>query len=378
MTFEIISKDKNTKARLGLLKTKSGEVETPLFMPVATKTSVKHISPQDLIEMEARAIISNAFVLFLKPGVDIIKKANGIAKFMNYPGIIFTDSGGFQMYSEHIYLGSEEEGVWFRNPSNGDKFYISPEKDMEIQHSLNSDVAMCLDSMPLLGESKASIAQAVRKTSYWARKCKIKHNELNKNKPKNKKQLLFGICQGGIYEDLRDESAKEISEIDFDGYAIGGLALGEPKANEYQMIEIAKKHFPENKPIYLMGAGNPLELLEAVSRGVDIFDSRFPTKNARRGTLFSSKGMIRITNQKYKDDFSSIDQECQCFVCKKYSKSYIRHLLLEKEGVGYRLASYHNIFYLQNLMAKTRDAIKNGKFMDLLKEMRQLYQGYGD
>ena len=373
MSFKILHKDKKTKARVGRLKTKSGNIETPFFMPVATKTAAKHISSEDLDSMKAKAIISNAFVLSLRPGDQLIKKMGGIAEFMSYSGITFTDSGGFQMYSPSLYLGSKEDGVLFRDPYTGEKKFVTPEVDMEIQLNLGSDVAMCLDSMPLIEESKESIAEAVRKTTIWAKRCKIHHDKMQKTLPKGKKQLLFGISQGGIHADLRKRSVKEISQIDFDGYSIGGLALGEPKEAEYKMIEVAKSILPENKPVYLMGAGDPVELLEAISRGVDIFDSRFPTKNARRGSLFTSKGRISIRNSRFKHDNGPLDKECDCFVCKKYTCSYIRHLLLQEEGVGFRLASYHNLYFLQNLMREAKEEIKRGKFRNFAENFKKKY-----
>ena len=373
MSFKILHKDKKTKARVGRLKTKSGNIETPFFMPVATKTAAKHISSEDLDSMKAKAIISNAFVLSLRPGDQLIKKMGGIAEFMSYSGITFTDSGGFQMYSPSLYLGSKEDGVLFRDPYTGEKKFVTPENDMEIQLNLGSDVAMCLDSMPLIEESKESIAEAVRKTTIWAKRCKIHHDKMQKTLPKGKKQLLFGISQGGIHADLRKRSVKEISQIDFDGYSIGGLALGEPKEAEYKMIEVAKSILPENKPVYLMGAGDPVELLEAISRGVDIFDSRFPTKNARRGSLFTSKGRISIRNSRFKHDNGPLDKECDCFVCKKYTCAYIRHLLLQEEGVGFRLASYHNLYFLQNLMREAKEEIKRGKFRNFAENFKKKY-----
>ncbi|MEM4259404.1 MAG: tRNA guanosine(34) transglycosylase Tgt [Candidatus Pacearchaeota archaeon] len=368
--FKIKHKDKETKARVGILSTRSGKIETPFFMPVATKTSVKHISTCDLHNMKANAVISNAFVLFLRPGTSLIKKMGGIAKFMGFKGIVFTDSGGFQMYSPRLYLGAKEDGVIFRNPYTNEKIFITPEKDMEIQLDLGSDVAMCLDSMPLLSNSKEEIAEAVRKTSRWARRCKMHHHNLQEKIKEGKRQLLFGIIQGGIYDDLRKLSAKDIVSFDFDGYAIGGLALGEPKEDEYKMIEIAKSIIPEEKPIYLMGAGEPLELLEAISRGCDIFDSRFPTQNARRGAIFTSQGRINIKAAKYKEDKNPIDKNCSCFVCKKYSRAYIRHLLLQEEGAGMRLATYHNLYYLQRLMEDARKAIKKGRFAEFVKNYK--------
>jgi queuine tRNA-ribosyltransferase len=372
--FDILSKDKKTKARVGILATKSGKIETPFFMPVATKTAVKHISACDLHEMKARAVISNAFVLFLRPGVELIKKMGGIAKFMSFNGIVFTDSGGFQMYSPRLYAGSKDEGVIFRNPYTSQKVFITPEKDMEIQLDLGSDVAMCLDSMPLISEKKKSIGEAVIKTTRWAKRCKIHHDRLQKKIKFGKKQLLFGIIQGGIHEDLRRLSARDMVSLNFDGYSIGGLALGEPKKDEYKMIEAAKKIIPEEKPVYLMGAGEPLEVLEAIGRGCDIFDSRFPTQNARRGGIFTSEGRINIKNAGFKTDKNPIDKNCSCFVCKRYSRAYIRHLLLEEEGAGLRLASYHNLHFMQNLIKKAREAIKKGKFSAFLKDFEKRWK----
>jgi len=374
--FKIKHRDKKTKARVGILQTKSGKIETPFFMPVATKTAVKHISACDLHKMKANAVISNAFVLFLRPGTELIKKMGGIAKFMSFNGIVFTDSGGFQMYSPRLYVGSKEDGVTFRNPYTNQKLFVTPEKDMEIQIDLGSDVAMCLDSMPLISESKKSVAEAVRKTSNWARMCKIHHDKLQKKLKQNQKQLLFGITQGGIHKDLRELSAKEIVNLDFDGYSIGGLALGETKEEEYKMIEVTKSIIPEKKPVYLMGAGEPLELLEAISRGCDIFDSRFPTQNARRGAIFTSEGRINIKGGGFRDDNGPIDKNCSCFVCKNYSRAYIRHLLLQDEGAGFRLASYHNLHYLQRLMEDAKKAIKSGKFKEFIADFKKKQRIY--
>ena len=371
--FLIKHNDKNTKARIGVLHTKSGKIETPFFMPVATKTAVKHISACDLHEMKANAVISNAFVLFLRPGTELIEKMGGIAKFMSFNGVVFTDSGGFQMYSPRLYVGSKENGVMFRNPYTNEKLFITPEKDMEIQLDLGSDVAMCLDSMPLIENSKKDVAEAVRKTTNWAKKCRIHHSKLQENLKSQERQLLFGIIQGGIHEDLRKISAKELVALDFDGYSIGGLALGESKEEEYRMIEVAKSLIPEEKPVYLMGAGDPLELLEAISRGCDIFDSRFPTQNARRGAIFTSTGRINIKSARFKEDGNPIDKNCKCFVCKNYSRAYIRHLLVQEEGAGLRLASYHNLHYLQRLMDDVKSAIKSGKFLRFLEDFKKIH-----
>lgn len=371
--FTIVARDTASKARSGLLHTKSGDVETPFFMPVATKTAVKHIASGDLEDMRARAIICNAFVLGMRPGAQAIEKLGGIGKFMAFPGIVFTDSGGFQMYSSRLYLDATDNGVKFRNPYTGEQIFMTPEADMELQLRLGSDVALCLDSMPLLSAQKHEVAEAVRKTSAWAQRCKNHHDSLQVPLLPQKRQLLFGIIQGGIHRDLREQSARALVAFDFDGYALGGLALGEEKEDEYAMVDIAKSLIPEHKPVYLMGAGNPLELIEAIARGCDCFDSRFPTQNARRSTLFTRFGFLRIANAQYKEDAKPIDTTCSCFVCRRYSRAYIRHLLHNDEGVGYRLASFHNLFYLQELMRRAQEAIAEGTFGQLRKETREAY-----
>jgi len=371
MAFKILKEDKKTKARVGILETKKGSIETPFFMPVATKASVKYLSSHDLHEMKAKAVISNTFILHLKPGEKVIKEMNGIGKFMNFRGINATDSGGFQMYSPSCYISSNDQGVWFRNPFTKQKLFVTPEKDMEIQIDLGSDIAMCLDSMPLLNESKPKIAEAVRRTSLWAKRCKEHHDNLQKNN--KKKQLLFAISQGGIYPDLRKKSARELLKIGFDGYAIGGLALGETKEQEYRAIEAHKSIIPKNKITYLMGAGNPPEVLEAISRGIDMFDSRFPTMNARRGTIFTSQGKLRIFNSKYKTDKSPLDPECDCFVCKHYSRAYIRYGLEHEEGNARRLATFHNLYYMMRLIEQTRNAIKEGRFVEFKERIKKMY-----
>lgn len=374
-TFKILAKDKKTQARAGLLKTKSGSIETPFFMPVATKTSVKHISSHDLKEINCKAIISNMFILHLRPGEQLIKKLGGIGKFMSWNGINVTDSGGFQMYSPSLYIKSDEKGVYFKNPFTNEKVFITPERDMEIQLDLESDIAMCLDTMALLHHSKKDIEKAVNQTTQWARRCKLRHDKLQAKIPKNKRQLLWGITQGGIHADLRKKSCQELTQLNFDGYSIGGLALGETIEQEMKMIEISNKILPENKPRYLMGAGNPVELLEAISRGCDMFDSRFPTQNARRGTLFTSKGKLRIFRKQYALDKKPINENCNCWVCKNYTRAYIRYQLQQEEAVGMRLATFHNLYYLTNLMQQSRVAIKAGKFKEFMNKVKKEYGG---
>jgi queuine tRNA-ribosyltransferase len=293
---------------------------------------------------------------------------------MNYKGINFTDSGGFQMYSERIYIKSNEEGICFKNPLNGEKIFMTPEKNMKIQLDIGSEVAMCLDSMPMYENSKEQIEEATRKTSLWAERCKLHHDSLQKEIPKNKRQLLFGIIQGGIYNDLREKSAKELLKLDFDGYSIGGFGLGETIEEEFNIVKRMKEILPENKPVYLMGIGNPVEILKGISMGVDIFDSRMPTQNARRGTLFTSEGKLRLLREDCKFDPLPIDKNCDCFVCKNYSKAFVRYLLINDEFTGKKLATYHNIFFLTKLIEKTKEKIKENKFKEFLKEVEEKYK----
>ena len=371
--FKITHKDKKTNARIGKLKTKNGTAETPFFMPVATRGVTKGLTSEELHQMKVQSVISNALILYLRQGSEIIKKLGGIKKFMNHKGINFTDCGGFQMYSKSIYISSTNEGVLFRNPLNGEKLFITPEKDMEIQADINSDVAMCLDSMPMYEHSKEEIADAVEKTSIWAERCKKHHDKIWGKFPKNKRQLLFGINQGGIFEDLREKSVKDSIKLDFDGYSIGGFGMGETIEEEFNIIKKVKEILPENKPVYLMGIGTPIEILKGISMGVDIFDSRIPTQNARRGTLFTSKGKIKILNEKYKFDYSSLDKNCKCFVCKNYSKAFLRYQLMNDEPLGKRLAMYHNIYFLTKLIEKAKEKIRKGKFDEFLKEAEKKY-----
>lgn len=373
MVFKVKYKDNKTNARVGVLQTKSGRVETPFFMPVATKAAAKYINSKRLEEMNARVIISNAFILSLRPGVELIKGMGGLGKFMNFKGVNFTDSGGFQMYTKSLYVKSSERGVWFKNPLSGEKIFMTPEKNMHIQIDIGADVAMCLDRMPLYEDSKKEISNAVDLTSLWAKRCKKEHDKLQKNITKSKKQLLFGITQGGKYSDLRKRSANSLIELDFDGYAIGGFGMGETFDEEMKIVKQQKKIIPEKKPVYLMGIGSPVEILEAVSFGCDIFDSRMPTQNARRGTIFTSSGKLRILNKKHAKDKKPLDSKCDCFVCKNYSRAYIRHLLKEEEPVGKELASYHNLYYLQKLLVEAKKAIKNKKFREFVRKIKRVY-----
>lgn len=362
------------KARIGEITTKKGKVQTPFFMPVATKMTAKYINSMQLNEMKINAIISNAFILSMRPGTKFVKKMGGIGKFMNFNGINFSDSGGFQMYSPSIYKSSNDSGIYFRNPFNGEKIFMTPEENMKIQLDLGSDVAMCLDSMPMYEESYENIKEAVRKTIKWAKKCKEAHDDSQKNIKKEKRQLLFGITQGGKYKNLRKECIKELLKLNFDGYAIGGFGLGESRKEEFEIIKLHKKIIPKSKLIYLMGIGDPLEILEAIGMGCDIFDSRMPTQNARRGSLFTSEGKLKILRKEYELDKNPIDKNCDCFVCKNYTKAYIRYLLREDEAVGKELASYHNVYFLNDMIQKIKESIKKKKFKEFLKEFKEKYK----
>ncbi len=362
--YKLEAKDGN--ARAGILKTTHNNITTPFFMPVATKTAVKYLDARDLEEIGIEAIISNAFVLSLRPGIQTIKKAGGINKFMNFHNSIFTDSGGFQKIKDSFYIKSTNKGLHLKSPFDGKKILLTPKKLMHIQNTLDSDVAMVIDEMPLHTQSKKEVALAVKRTHRWAEEC-IKHH-------KNKKQLLFGIAQGGLYPDLREESAKFISSLDFDGYAFGGLAIGEPEKKTYKMINSQVRHFPEKKPRYLMGVGSPIQLINAISAGADCFDSTFPTQNARHNTLFTSKGKLIIKNAKYKNDMRPIEKNCGCYVCKNYSRSHIRHLIKMKEANGLRYATYHNIYFINNMMKQIRKAVKEKRFERFKKEFIKKYR----
>ncbi|MEK6820157.1 MAG: tRNA guanosine(34) transglycosylase Tgt, partial [Nanoarchaeota archaeon] len=368
--------DKKTKARVGLLKTKSGTIETPFFMPVATKASVKYMSSEDLKEAKVKAVISNTFILHLKPGEAIIKELGGIKKFMNFSGINATDSGGYQMYSPSTYLKSNDQGVFFKNPFSGERIFLTPEKDMQIQLDLGSDIAMCLDRMPLFSDSKQEIEKAVNLTSKWAERCKKEHTRIQSKLKDSQKQLLFAISQGGLHMDLRKKSCEQLKELDFAGYAIGGIALNKPEPIEQKIIDLHKTIISETKPCYLMGAGEPIQVLDAISRGVDFLDSKYPAEIARRGTILTSKGKLKILNSQYKLDKKPLDENCDCKVCKNYTRAYVRYQLLidENTGIGKHLATFHNIYFMMKLLEDSKKAIKLGKFKAFFDKMKRVYK----
>ncbi|ALC84868.1 queuine tRNA-ribosyltransferase [Bacillus sp. FJAT-22090] len=368
ITYELIKKDKQTGARLGIVHTPHGSFETPTFMPVGTQATVKTMAPEDLKEMEAGIILSNTYHLWLRPGHDIIREAGGLHKFMNWDRAILTDSGGFQVFSLSDMRKIEEEGVHFRNHLNGDKLFLSPEKSMEIQNALGSDIMMAFDECPPYPATFEYMKASVERTSRWAERCLTEHTNTNK-------QGLFGIIQGGEYEELRRQSAKDLVSLDFPGYAIGGLSVGEPKDVMNRVLDFTTPMMPENKPRYLMGVGSPDSLIDGSIRGVDMFDCVLPTRIARNGTFFTSKGRLVIKGAAFARDFGPIDEKCDCYTCQNYSRAYIRHLFKADETFGLRLASYHNLHFLMNLMKDVRQAIREDRLLDFKEEFFEEY-GY--
>lgn len=360
--FKLISKSKN--ARLGILKTSHFEVETPCFMPVATKAAAKYLSPRELIETGTQQIICNGFVLSLTPGIDVIEKAGKLHKFMGFERSIFTDSGGFQVLLPEFLVKVEERGVHFKSPFDGKTRLFRPEDSIAIQNRLSSDVAMCLDDVPHYGESKEYFEKSLKRTNRWAQRCKESH--------KNKKQLLFGISQGGTFPDLRKQSIEFLNKLNFDGIALGGLCIGEPKTEMYKSLDSCMHLIPEDKPRYLMGVGSPEDILESIEKGIDIFDSVFPTRNARHGDLFTSKGILKMNNSSLKTDTSKPDENCDCYVCRNFTKAYLSHLIRADEPLGKKLLTFHNVYFIQNLMKQSREAIKSNTFEKFKKEFLKI------
>jgi queuine tRNA-ribosyltransferase len=366
--YELIKTCKQTGARLGIVHTPHGSFETPTFMPVGTQATVKTMAPEQIKSMNANIILSNTYHLWLRPGHEVIREAGGLHKFMNWDGAILTDSGGFQVFSLSDLRKIEEEGVHFRNHLNGDKLFLSPEKSMEIQNALGSDIMMAFDECPPFPATPEYMKNSVERTSRWAERCLKAHTNTDK-------QGLFGIVQGGEYEELRKQSALDLTSLDFPGYAIGGLSVGEPKDIMNRMLEYTTPLLPTNKPRYLMGVGSPDSLIDGSIRGIDMFDCVLPTRIARNGTLMTSKGRLVVKNEAYTRDFGPIDDECDCHTCKNYSRAYIRHLIKCEETFGIHLTSYHNLHFLIKLMEKVRQAIREDRLGDFKAEFFEKY-GY--
>lgn len=364
--YELLKTCKQTGARLGRVTTPHGSFETPMFMPVGTLATVKTMSPEELKEMGAKIILSNTYHLWLRPGHDIIQEAGGLHSFMNWDGAILTDSGGFQVFSLSKLRRIEEEGVYFRNHLNGEKLFLSPEKAMEIQNALGSDIIMAFDECPPYPAEFDYMKKSIERTSRWAERCLKAHK-----RPED--QGLFGIVQGGEYKELRRQSANDLVSLDFPGYAIGGLSVGEPKEVMNEMLEFTTPFLPADKPRYLMGVGSPDSLIDGAIRGIDMFDCVLPTRIARNGTLMTSQGRLVVKNAKYARDFRPIDEQCDCYTCRNYSRAYIRHLIHTNETLGIRLTTYHNLYFLLKLMEKIRQAIREDRLGDFREEFFEQY-----
>ena len=356
--LEILHIDKQTGARYGVLHTPHGNVEIPMFMPVGTLATVKTLSPEELKEIGSGVILANTYHLSTRPGADIVQKAGGLHKFMNYDGPILTDSGGFQVFSLAEQRKITDEGVHFRSHLNGDKLFFSPEIAIDIQEKLGADIIMSFDECIPWNVSYEYVKKSTERTLLWAKRGLDAH--------KRQDQALFGIVQGSDYPDLRKMCAETLAKMDFSGYSIGGTSIGEPKEKCFEMIDYSVKYLPLDKPRYLMGVGSIDYLLGGIARGIDMFDCVLPTRLARHGALMTSQGRINIKNEKYKEDFSPLDSQCDCYCCKNYTKAYLRHLYVCDETFGKRLLSIHNLRFLIHLMEGARQAIKEDRFGDFM------------
>ena len=366
ISYELKHVCKQSGARYGILHTPHGDVETPMFMPVGTLATVKGISPEMLKEMHSQVILANTYHLWLLPGEDVIEKAGGLHKFMNYDGPMLTDSGGFQVFSLGKTRKIEEEGVKFKSIIDGSALFLSPEKAIEIQNKLGADIIMSFDECAPYPCTYEYMKDSMERTLRWAKRGKEAHKNTDK-------QALFGIVQGGEYADLRERCAKELVKMDFPGYSIGGTSVGEPKDVMYKMVDDAVKWLPEDKPRYLMGVGNPIDLIECAIRGIDMYDCVLPTRVARHGAVMTSMGRININNEKYKYDYTPLDPNCDCYTCKNYTKSYIRHLHKCDEIFGKTLLSIHNVNFLLKLASDIRQAIKEDRLLDFKEEFLDKY-----
>lgn len=369
--YELIKECKQTGARLGRLHTPHGIIETPIFMPVGTQATVKAMTPEELKDMEAQIILSNTYHLYLRPGHELVAEAGGLHKFMNWDRPILTDSGGFQVFSLGELRKITEDGVTFQSHLDGSRHFLSPEKVMEIENALGADIIMAFDECAPYPADHEYVKKSLERTTRWAVRCK----EAHKN---TENQALFGIIQGGMYRDLREQSAAELIPLDFPGYAIGGLSVGEPKDLMYEVLDYTTPLMPKDKPRYLMGVGSPDALIEGAIRGVDMFDCVLPTRIARNGTAMTSEGKVVIKNAKYTRDFTPLDPNCDCYCCKNYTRAYLRHLYKADEILSSRLMSTHNLHFLINLMKQVREAIKEDRLMDFRNDFFEKYYGISE
>lgn len=367
ISYELIKECKQSGARLGILHTPHGEVETPIFMPVGTKATVKTMTPEELKEIETQIILSNTLHLYLRPGHELIEKAGGLHEFMHWDGPILTDSGGFQVFSLDDLRDISEEGVEFRSFIDGSKHFFTPEKSIEVQNALGADIIMAFDECPPYPAEKEYVRKSLEMTTRWAKRCKEAHKNPDT-------QGLFGIVQGGMFRDLREQSAKELIELDFPGYAIGGLSVGEPKDLMIEVLEYTAPMLPKDKPRYLMGIGTPDYIFQAAINGIDMFDCVYPTRIARNGTAMTSTGRMNLKNAQFKEDLRPIDESCDCYACKHYTRAYVRHLVKENEILASRLVTIHNLNFLLRLTENIREAIKEDRLLDYKEEF---YKKYG-
>jgi len=365
MPYTLIHQDKTSRARLGKLKTAHGEISTPAFMPVGTHATVKGITTRQLEECGAEIMLSNAYHVFLRPGLEIIKKAGGLHNFMSWQKPILTDSGGYQIFSLALLRKLSDKGVEFQSHIDGKKHFLTPEDVIEVQNTLGSDIIMPLDECAHYPCSRDHAQVAMERTLLWAKRSKVAH--------KKKEQLLFGIIQGATYEDLRRECAQQIIDMGFDGLAIGGVSVGEPGDLIYNIINTVALVLPEDKARYVMGVGYPPDILEAVERGVDMFDCVAPTRLGRNGTAFTSQGKMVIRNSPFQDDFRALDEKCGCYVCKTFTRAYLRHLFNSEEMLGLILLSYHNIYFFLDMMRRAREAIAADNFSEFKKDFLGSY-----
>ena len=367
VTYELVKRDSRTKARRGRVNTPHGVIETPVFMPVGTAGTVKAMKPEEVRDMGAQIILGNTYHLYLRPGHEVVKAAGGLHKFMNWNRAILTDSGGFQVFSLGAMRKISEEGVEFRSHIDGSKHMLSPEKSMEIQNALGSDIMMAFDECAPYPADRNYVKDSLERTTRWLKRCR----EYHKN---TEQQSLFGIMQGGMYKDLRRQSAEEIVKLDLPGYAVGGLSVGEPKELMYEIMDDCVDYLPADKPRYLMGVGSPDCLFEGVERGIDMFDCVLPTRIARHGMAMTSQGRVNIKNARYERDFTPLDPHCECYTCRNYSKAYLRHLFKCDEILSSMLMTTHNLHFLVSTMAGIRKAIEEDRFLEYKKEF---YDSYG-
>ncbi len=367
--FTILNQDQNTKARRATLKTSHGEIQTPFFMPVGTSATVKSLSSEDLKEINSQIVLSNTYHLFLRPGMDIIKNAGGLHGFMNWNKPILTDSGGYQVFSLSQFRKITDDGVKFQSHLDGSTHFLRPEDIVSIQGILGSDIMMPLDECAPYPCGERQAKEALDRTTLWARRSR----EFFLSSPLKEKHFLFGIVQGSNYKDLREQSAKEIVDIGFDGYAIGGVSVGEPIEFMFHAISQVEPFLPEDKPRYVMGIGTPDQIVKAVGKGIDMFDTCIPTRYGRNGSAFTSRGRLVVRNAEFASDLRPLDDQCDCFVCRNHSRSYIRHLYNANEITGLHLISYHNVYFYIKLMERIRKAIEQNIYDQFQKEFLACY-----